>query len=164
MFALNISNLGFNEVLTENRVFVQLYLNIILPDTQKLLRPLDRKTAVLSLTKTLTGSVAFSEKYKKGWGLTCNALLKLLEDPPILAASEDVIVEQDPDDMGFGVGFTQITTIKRPARDQWPEITDVKSWVSDFLKAADQRQSGKISSYAQERLSPEAASVLAAYM
>ncbi len=135
-----------------------------MPDTQKLLRPLDRKTAVISLTKTLTDSAAFSEKYKKGWGLTCNALLKLLEDPPILAASEDVIVEQDPDDMSFGVGFTQITTIKRPVRDQWPEIKDVKSWVSDFLKSADQGQNGKISSFARERLSPEAAPVLAAYM
>lgn len=119
---------------------------------------------MISLTKTLTNSAAFSEKYKKGWGLTCNALLKLLEDPPILTASEDVIMEQDPDDMSFGVGFTQITTIKRPVRDPWPQITDVKSWVSDFLKSADQRQNGNITSFGRERLSPDAAVVLAAYM
>lgn len=148
----------------QSGIFVQLYLSIILPDTQKLLRPLDRKTAVISLTKTLTDSTAFAEKYKKGWGFTCNALLKLLDNPPVLSNSAEVIVEQDPDDMSFGVGFTQLTTIKRPMRDHWPEILDVKVWVSGFLKAADQREKGKISTFARERLSPEEASVLAAYM
>ena len=135
-----------------------------MPDTQKLLRPLDRKTAVISLTKTLTDSRAFADKYKKGWAYTCEALLKLLENPPILAATEDSIVEQDPDDMSFGVGFTQLTTIKKQARDHWPEITDVKVWVSDYLKTADAKQKGKITNYARERLSPEAASALAMYM
>ena len=145
-------------------VFVQLYLTIILPDTQKLLRPIDRKTAVISLAKTLTDSRAFAEKYKKGWGYTCEALLKLLENPPILAATEDIIVEQDPDDMSFGVGFTQLTTIRKQARDHWPEVTDVKMWVSDYLKTANAKQKRKITSYAQERLSAEAASALAVYM
>ena len=145
-------------------MFVQLYLSIILPDTQKLARPVDRKTAVISLTKTLVNSSAFAEKYKKGWAYTCEALLKLLENPPILAANEDIITEQDPDDMSFGVGFTQLTTIKRPLRDPWPEVADVKVWVKSFLKAADANGKGKISSYAQERLPPEAAPILAMYM
>lgn len=77
---------------------------------------------------------------------------------------DDVITEQDPDDMSFGVGFTQLTTIKKPARDQWPEITDVKAWVSECLKAADARQNGKISSFAKDRLSPEVAPVIEVYM
>ncbi|CAF9915514.1 MAG: importin-alpha export receptor [Alectoria fallacina] len=145
-------------------LFVPLYLNIILPNTQKLLRPLDRKTAVISFTKTLTNSVAFAEKYKKGWAYTCEALLKLLENPPIPAATEDTIVEQDPDDMSFGVGFTQLTTIKRPVRDQWPEIRDVKRWVSEYVGASDARQNGKIASYAQDRLAADVAPAFAAYM
>ena len=128
------------------------------------MRPVDRKAAVISLTKTLVSSSAFAEKYKKGWAFTCEALLKLLENPPILAATEDVITEQDPDDMSFGVGFTQLTTIKRSLRDPWPEITDVKVWVNGYLKAADASQKGKISSYAGERLPPEAAPILAMYM
>ena len=128
------------------------------------MRPLDRKTAVISFTKTLTDSVAFAQKYKKGWAYTCDALLKLLENPPTLAATEDAIVEQDPDDMSFGVGFTQLTTIKRPMRDQWPEITDVKRWVSEYVRASDARQNGKISLYAQERLAAEVAPAFAAYM
>lgn len=125
---------------------------------------MDRKTAVISLTRTLTDSNAFAEKYKKGWAYSCEALLKLLENPPIPPAADDIIVEQDPDDMAFGVGFTQLTTIKRAAKDYWPEVVDVKRWVGESLRAADTRHKGRITSFAQERLSPEAAPVLAAYM
>ena len=112
----------------------------------------------------MTDSIAFAEKYKKGWAYTCEALLKLLENPPTPAATEDTIVEQDPDDMSFGVGFTQLTTIKRPMRDQWPEITDVKRWVSEYVGAGDARQNGKIASFAQDRLPAEVFPAFAAYM
>lgn len=145
-------------------MFVPLYLNIVLPDTQKLLRPLDRKTAVISLTKTLADSSAFAEKYKKGWAYTCEALLKLLENPPVPASTDEAVAEQDPDDMSFGVGFTQLTTVRRPPRDQWPEIADVKKWVGEYLRAADARHKGKIVAFAQERLSVEVGPVFAAYM
>lgn len=150
----------------DTSIYVQLYLGIILPDTQKLARPLDRKIAVISLTKTLTDSVAFADKYKKGWGYTCEALLKLLENPPIVASTDDTIADQDVDDMSFGVGFTQLQTTKRPARDYWPEVTDVKSWVASQLQVANARSGGKIKSFAQERLSqsPEALQVLSMYM
>lgn len=145
---------------------MQLYLGIILPDTQKLARPLDRKIAVISLTKTLTESSAFAEKYKKGWGFTCEALLKLLENPPVIASTDDSIVDQDVDDMSFGVGFTQLQTIKRPTRDLWPDVTDVKSWVGRTLRDANALQGGKVKSFAEERLaqSPGALHVLAMYM
>ena len=146
-------------------VFVPLYLTIILPDTARLLRPLDRKMAVISLTKTLTDSQAFAEKYKKGWAYSCEALLKLLENPPLPpSTADDSIAEQDPDDMSFGVGFTQLTTIKRPPRDTMPEIRDVKSWVNTSLKEADARLGGRIITFARERLSREAVPVFAAYM
>lgn len=147
-------------------IYVQLYLSIILPDSQKLVRPLDRKIAVISLCKSLTDSVAFAEKYKKGWGYSCEALLKLLENPPILAITDENIIDHDVDDMSFGVGFTQLQTIKRPARDYWPEVTDVKSWVGRQLQDANARQGGKIKSFAEERLaqSPQALQLLSTYM
>ncbi len=126
-------------------VFTQLYLSIILPDTQKLARPLDRKTAVISLTKTLTDSAAFVDKYKKGWTFTCEALLKLLENPPLPLTTDDTIPDQDVDDLSFGVGFTQLNTCKKVPKDPWPEISDVKSWVGQYLKAADQKHNGRVS-------------------
>ena len=73
-------------------------------------------------------------------------------------------MEQDPDDMSFGVGFTQLTTIKRPVRDQWPEISDVKKWVSEYVRAADAMQNGRIALFAQERLPTEVGRAFAAYM
>ena len=147
-------------------LYVQLYLSIILPDTQKLARPLDRKIAVISLCKTLTDSVAFAEKYKKGWGFTCEALLKLLENAPIIASMDETIADQDVDDMSFGVGFTQLQTTKRPARDFWPGVTDVKTWVGQELQSTNARQGGRIQKFAEERLSesPQALQVLSAYM
>ncbi|KAL8771323.1 MAG: hypothetical protein Q9209_003228 [Squamulea sp. 1 TL-2023] len=150
----------------QDGIYVQLYLTIILPDTQKLARPLDRKIAVISLCKTLTNSIAFAEKYKKGWGFTCETLLKLLENPPIITSTDDTIADQDVDDMSFGVGFTQLQTVKRPARDYWPAVTDVKSWVSQELQSTNTRHGGKIKNFAEERLaqSPQTLQVLSMYM
>ncbi|KAL0258701.1 importin-alpha export receptor [Diplodia seriata] len=145
-------------------VFRPIYPQIILPDTQKLTRPFDRKTAVVSLTKTLTDGQAFVERYKKGWPLTCEALLKLLINPPVAPRSDDIMPEQDVDDLGFGVGFTQLNTCRKAAVDPFPEITDVKRWVGEYLRQADQRNGGRLSAFVQERLSPEAKQALIATM
>ena len=139
-------------------------MNIILPDTAKLARPVDRKTAVISLTKTLANSTAFAERYKKGWGLTCEALLRLLENPPVPSATDDVIMEHDVDDTSFGVGFTQLTTVRPTVRDPWPEVTDIKRWVGEYLRAADGRHNGRVITFVQERLSPEVRDALVSYM
>lgn len=157
--------LSFNQILTTNSLYVQLYLNVILPESQKLARPLDRKTAVLSFTKTLANSEAFANKYKKGWGFTCEALLKLLELPPLPASKDDVIAEHDVEDMAFGVGFTALVTIRPQVRDPWPDTgADLKIWVGKCLKEADQKHGGRISAFAQERLEDQAKAVLGSYI
>ena len=148
----------------QDGVYVPIYLTIILPSTQQLARPLERKLAVVSLTKTLADSQSFAVKYVKGWGKTCEALLKLLENPPMPVTSDDAVVEVDVDDLSFGVGFTPLNTCKKVPRDEWPEVTDVKSWVGSYLKAADARQGGVVGRYVTERLSPEAKAVLVSYM
>ena len=118
----------------------------------------------MSLTKTLINSAAFAEKYAKGWGFTCNALLELLVNPPVPATTDDLIADHDVEDTTFGIGFTQLTTIKKPAQDPWPEVTNVKTWVSETLNNANSRSKGKIATYAKERLSPEALQSLSMYM
>lgn len=143
-------------------VFRPIYLTIILPDTQKLTRPSDRKTAVVSLTKTLADSEAFIERYKKGWSLTCDALLKLLINPPVLTRDQpdDVVVDNDTDDIGFGVGFTQLQTVRPVVKDPFPQIDDVKRWVGQYLTQADARHGGRITSFISERLNDEARAAL----
>jgi exportin-2 (importin alpha re-exporter) len=145
--------------------FAPLYLTIILPTTQQLNRPLERKLAVVSLTKTLADSQAFAVKYSKGgWGKTCEALLKLLENPPVPVDADDIVAEADVDDLSFGVGFTQLNTCKKKPRDDWPEITDVKPWVGSYLKSADARHGGAIGGYVNQRLGETAKAVLVSYM
>lgn len=148
----------------QDGIYVALYLKIILPSTTSFTRPLDRKTAVISLTKTLADSQAFAVKYQKGWGFTCNALLKLLENPPVIANSDDVIAEADVDDLAFGVGFTQLHTCKKATKDEWPEVQDVKGWVGNYLKEADGRHGGNIAGYVDARLDAQAKAVLLSYM
>ncbi|KAF2146096.1 uncharacterized protein K452DRAFT_263646 [Aplosporella prunicola CBS 121167] len=145
-------------------VFRPIYTQIILPDTQKLTRPFDRKTAVVSFTKTLADGQAFIERYMKGWALTCEALLKLLINPPVAPASDDIIPDADVDDLGFGVGFTQLNTCRKAPQDPFPDVADVRAWVGGYLKAADARNGGRIGQYVNERLSPEARTALSATM
>jgi exportin-2 (importin alpha re-exporter) len=126
---------------------------------------LDRKTAVISLVKTLAHSMAFANRYKKGWGFTCEALLKLLELPPLPATKDDIIAEIDVDDMAFAVGFTQLNTVRTRPKDPWPETgSDLKTWAGKYLKEADKRHDGRIGGFINERLGEEAKAVLNSYM
>lgn len=149
----------------KSRLFTPLFLNVILPESQKLARPLDRKTAVISFTKTLANSEAFAQQYKKGWGFTCEALLKLLELPPVPVTRDDIITEHDVDDMAFGVGFTQLNTVRPRPKDPWPETgADLKVWTGKYLTEANSKQGGRINGFIQERLNPELQKILASYM
>nr|POF17646.1 importin alpha re-exporter [Quercus suber] len=133
--------------------FTSLYIGIILPDTQKISRPTDRKTAVISLTRTLADSQAFVERYsKRGWTITCQALLKLLINPPLPLAADDTIEDRDVDELGFGAAFTQLNTCKRAPVDPWPQVVDVKRWVGATLRDADQQHNGRIAQFVQQKL------------
>ncbi|KAK0874171.1 importin-alpha export receptor [Friedmanniomyces endolithicus] len=150
-------------------VFTPIYTQIILPDTQKLVRPADRKTAVVSLTRTLASSQAFVERYaKRGWTITCQALLLLLVNPPVPQTGGDdtaVIEDRDVDDLSFGAAFTQLNTCRPVApADPWPEVTDVRVWVGRELRAADERSGGRIGRFVGEKLGEEERGVLRGVM
>ena len=146
--------------------FTQLYMGIILPETQKLTRPVDRKTAIVSLTKTLAESQAFANRYAKGWGFTAEALLKLMTQAPTVersGAAEEFIEEQDTEDVGFGVGFTALSTVKRPTTDPWPDVTDVRVWVREYLTQVADRNP-QLREFIQQRLSQEVMAAFASLM
>ena len=146
-------------------IFKGLYLSIVLPKTGDLVRPLDRKSAAVALTKTLADSLAFVERYPKGWPLTCNTLLKLLENAPVVTKNtEDLVMEQDVEDQGFGVGFTSLTTIRKPQMDPYAAIGDLRQWVGAYLRDADGRHSGRIAATVEQGLGPDAKGVLRGYM
>lgn len=120
---------------------------------------------MVSLTHTLATSEAFVERYgKKGWALTCEALLKLLINPPLPPTNDEVIEDRDVEDVGFGVGFTALNTCKPTPKDPFPEIQDVKAWVGTYLRAKDGETGGRIGKFVSERLGDEAKAALSSVM
>lgn len=148
----------------QKELIVKVYMGVVVPNTSKLTRPMDRKIAVISLAKTLGDSEAFADKYMKGWTTTCNLLLELLINPPVISRGDDAVTENDVEDAAFGVGFTPLVTIRRPQHDYWPEVENVKVWVGDYLRAADGRHNGRIATFVQERLDNESRTALLAVM
>ena len=135
-------------------LFTDLYLHVVLPESQKLTRPLDRKVALVSFTKTLADSRAFADRYAKGWGHTAKALLALVTSAPALDRGGEDIVEQDAEDVGFGVGFTALSTVRRPPVDPCPDVTDVRAFVRAYLTEAAARDA-RVAGFVQERLDAE---------
>ncbi|KAK5172604.1 importin-alpha export receptor [Saxophila tyrrhenica] len=150
----------------QQNVFTPIYMNMILPSTQKLSRPQDRKTAVISFTRTLADSQAFVDRYaKRGWTITCEALLKLLINPPLPVSGEDAVIEdRDVEELGFGAAFTQLQTCKPQQKDAFPEVTDVRAWVGQTLREADGRHQGRIGRFVGEKLDQQGQQALQSVM
>ncbi|GJC93389.1 cse1 [Colletotrichum higginsianum] len=147
-------------------IFAKVYPPFVLAETEKLARPVDRKLAVVSLTKTLCDSQAFAQKFAKGWANTCRILLALLVNPPVVSAGlgDELIAEADVDDIGFGLSYTALNTCKPIARDDYPEVTAVAPWVSAYISSANQRHNGAIVNFVNTRLTPEQQQALQQYL
>ncbi|PFH56975.1 hypothetical protein XA68_15683 [Ophiocordyceps unilateralis] len=150
----------------DERAFAQVYPPLVLAETEKLAKPVDRKVAVVSLTKTLCDSQAFAQKFAKGWANSCRILLSLLANPPAVSAGLDseIITEASVDDIGFGLTFTALNTCRPSARDAFPDITDVSSWVKHYMAAANARHGGAIEGFVSQRLPPEMREAMAHYL
>ncbi|KAI1261322.1 CAS/CSE protein [Xylariaceae sp. FL1019] len=151
--------------LVQNNLFVQIYLTIILPVSEQLVKPVDRKAAVISFAKSMGDSQAFAQRYVKGWRFTCEALLKMLMNPPkvTMGAGDDVVNEADVDDIGFGLGFTPLNTCKKGTRDDFADVQDIQQWVRQYLTDANTRHQGAVGGY-MDRLTDEGKQALAMYV
>ncbi|KJZ80577.1 hypothetical protein HIM_00427 [Hirsutella minnesotensis 3608] len=150
----------------DERAFTRVYPAFVLAETEKLAKPVDRKTAVVSLAKTLCDSRAFAQKFMKGWANSCRILLSLLANPPAVSAGLDneIITEASVDDIGFGLTFTALNTCKPLARDDFPEILDVTKWVKEYMAGANGRHGGAIEGFITQRLPPEQQEAIAQYI
>lgn len=127
-------------------IFGQLYAAVVLPDTQKLQRPADRKVAVIGLTKLVAFSEGLATSYHKTWPNSVVALLKLLEVPPV-PTKDDAgadLHDADIDDISFGATFTRLNTCKKQAADLFPDTGDLKKWVGQSLKEGDTKNHGRV--------------------
>lgn len=75
-----------------------------------------------------------------------------------------MIQDHDVDDLGFGVGFTQLNTCRKAPKDLFPKIVDVRTWVGQALKEGDEKSQGRISSFVQERLNDQQREALSQLM
>lgn len=150
----------------DEKAFAQVYPPFVLAETEKLVRPVDRKLAVVALTKTLCDSQVFAQKFLKGWANSCRILLSLLANPPSVAAGggDEMITESPVDDVGFGTSFTPLNTCKPLARDDFPDIQNVPSWVKEYMVAANQRHNGAVEGFISQRLPPEQQEAIAQYI
>ena len=145
--------------------FAQVYPPFVLAETEKLARPVDRKAAVVSLTKTLCDSQVFAQKFAKGWASSCRILLSLLANAPVVSAGVgDDIVTESLDDIGFGTSFTALNTCKPTARDDFPDVQNVAVWVKEYMVAANSRHGGAIEGFISQRLPPEQQQAIAQYI
>lgn len=149
----------------QEKLFTQIYLTIVLPTSEQIVRPIDRKLAVVSFAKTMGDSAAFAQRYQKGWGFTGQVMLQMLVNAPKVASGvgDDVVNEADVDDIGFGLGFTALNACKKSARDDFSEIQDINAWVRQYLLDANARHNGAIATY-MDRLTPEARQAMMTYL
>ncbi|RPB05841.1 Cse1-domain-containing protein [Choiromyces venosus 120613-1] len=147
-------------------IFRQLYGAIVLPDTQKLQRPTDRKVAVVGLTKFVAFSEGLATAYHETWPGSVVALLKLLEAPPVPTQDDGGIDlhEADIDDLSFGATFTRLNTCKKRIVDLFPDTGDLKKWVGERLKEGDSKYGGRVDNWIKAELPDEAKVVLRRYM
>lgn len=150
----------------DGNAFTAVYPTFVLSETEKLARPVDRKAAVVSLTKTLCESQAFGQKFMKGWANSCRILLSLLANPPVVGSGsgDEIITEADVDDIGFGVSFTALNTCKPLVRDDFPDVVNVSAWVKEYMVAANQRHGGAVEGFITQRLGPEEQQAIAQYI
>ncbi|KAK2590053.1 importin-alpha export receptor [Conoideocrella luteorostrata] len=150
----------------DGRAFAQVYPPFVLVETEKLAKPIDRKTAVVSLTKTLCDSQVFAEKFMKGWANSCRSLLSLLANPPavVVGAGDEIITEASVDDIGFGMTFTALNTCRPSGRDDFPEIQNVTTWVKEYMVAANQHHNGAVANFIAQRLPAEQQEAIAQYI
>lgn len=127
-------------------IFIQLYTAVVLPDTQKLQKPIDRKIAVIGLTKFVAFSNEIAVQYHKAWPNSVMALLKLLEIPPVPSQEGDVdLVDADIDDLSFGSTYTRLNTCKRRVLDLFPEVPrDLKKWCGSKIREGSATNGGRV--------------------
>lgn len=127
-------------------IFGQLYTAVVIPDTQKLQKPIDRKIAAIGLTKFMAFSDEIAGQYHKTWPNSVMALLKLLEIPPVPSQEGDVnLVDADIDDLSFGSTYTRLNTCKKRVVDLFPEVpSDLKKWCGARIKEGNAANGGRV--------------------
>ncbi|RPA83879.1 Cse1-domain-containing protein [Ascobolus immersus RN42] len=154
---------GIDQV--QNGVFPQLLTSIILPRTDKIQLPNDRKTAVIGLTNLLVSDTVLV-KYPQTFIPTLTTLLKMLELPQV-PGGDDVterLHEADIDDVSFGVSFASLITCRKAPKDVDSRILDLRRFVGEKLNEVNTATNGAVVNRIAAEASPEMQQIVQRYM
>lgn len=147
-------------------IFAQVYTSVIIPETSKLSRPIDRKIAAVGLVGVVGFSELMATTYHKGWANTTNELLKVvdLEPTPVQGDSTSDLQGADIDEVSFGAAFARLNTCKKRADDPFPEATDLRRFVGERLKEANAKFGGRIEAWVTNELNDNLKATVQKYM
>ncbi|KAK9371349.1 Cse1-domain-containing protein [Lipomyces kononenkoae] len=122
---------------TPNSLFGDIFVHFLLPATPKMHTPLDRKLAIVGLTKILFDSPVFLQKYKPQWEAGARVLLTTLHSNSLVDVFEGG--DELPDtgeDLAFGASFAKLNAVVWEGLDPANAVTDVKKFVGETISTA----------------------------
>ncbi|WBW72905.1 karyopherin/importin beta family nuclear export signal receptor Kap109 [Schizosaccharomyces osmophilus] len=150
-------------------VFGQVMSSIILPQTQKLSLPLDRKITAIGMVRLLTSDLLVSNNspYERLFIPILSSLLKLFELPieqTQTEADEDLMVDEiDADSVMFQASFSRLATSGGKRVDPFAQIADLKHYAATEMNAANKRYANRVSQIISMHLPGDGQSVLQSY-
>ncbi|KAL1925152.1 uncharacterized protein VTP21DRAFT_35 [Calcarisporiella thermophila] len=148
------------------KMFADLVRNIIITDTTKLQKDVDRKVCAVGLTRLLTESpTMLTQPYLGIWPNTLAAVVKLLEASPEIPRDdvEDDLFRLDLEESGVQVNFSRLQVTTRDKADPLREVTEPRAMLARGLGALNQRSPGVVAP-AMATLPPEVQAHVQGYL
>ncbi|KAK9239017.1 Cse1-domain-containing protein [Lipomyces kononenkoae] len=122
---------------TPNALFGDIFVHFVLAATPKMHSPLDRKLAIVGLTKILFDSPVFVQKYNSQWEAGARVLLTTLQSNSLVDAFEggDELPDAE-EDLAFGASFVKLNAVVWKGLDPASAVTDVKKFVAETIRTA----------------------------
>lgn len=129
-------------------IFGDIFDAFVVPATPKLHSVVDKKIAVIGLTRILFESSKFNAQYGTKWPkgagtlastLLSDSLVGVFDGPATQEATIDPIGDEE---VSFGSSFARLATVTVKVLDPVSEVTDAKKYAADTVKKA---SSGNVS-------------------
>ncbi|KAK9453824.1 Cse1-domain-containing protein [Dipodascopsis uninucleata] len=147
----------------QSGIFGEVFGQFVIPTTAKFHTLLDKKIAVVGLSRFLFECESFRQLYYQRWTAGCLALLNLMQSDSLVGVydNSNALIESTLDgdeEVTFGSSFAQLSTVATKPFDPTSDIPDVKKFVGLQIKASGGQLAALIN-----QLPPEAQSSLSSY-
>ncbi|GMM54242.1 importin-alpha export receptor [Maudiozyma humilis] len=143
----------------QDGIFPQIWNSFILPTLPTLGNLLDRKIALLGVTKIITESAMFSNKYPQLMAPTFDSVIKTVTSEDVANFKSDFVDFDNMEEIAtFGSSFSKLNVVGEKPSDPLPEINltnDVKTFVGQSISKYVNAQGAAFSSSILPHLSQE---------